>query len=279
MTHSPTPTELLALKTANAALLESKDSFCDMVATVVFALGSAQLLQSPETAGELVSLRTQVADLKSRWKDVGGIRRRRDQELRGRREFGDRMKQENADLRKALHEARKEVRAVRSWVSENTPFSGNVPGQVLRTLAWLRETSDIYQAWHRDDQVKGRKRLGELITARRRSDRLRLALKSAGRGRAALRARVAELEAERMAGWARYLSADERSSFLAELTVAASGMDETWAVENVRTVLAVWRGAADEGRVRGRRPLEDPYVSPLHQDHRISHDLPEVPHA
>ncbi|MER5482984.1 hypothetical protein ABT024_07170 [Streptomyces sp. NPDC002812] len=58
MTHSPTPTELLALRTANAALLNSPDSFCDMVATVVFALGSAQLLQSPETAAELARLRT-----------------------------------------------------------------------------------------------------------------------------------------------------------------------------------------------------------------------------
>lgn len=59
MTHSPTPTELLALRTANAALLESRDSFCDMVATVVFALGSAQLLQSPETAAELARLRAE----------------------------------------------------------------------------------------------------------------------------------------------------------------------------------------------------------------------------
>lgn len=58
MTHSPTPTELLALRTANAALLNSPDSFCDMVSTVVFALGSAQLLQSPETAAELSRLRS-----------------------------------------------------------------------------------------------------------------------------------------------------------------------------------------------------------------------------
>lgn len=65
MTHSPTPTERLALKTANAALLESNDSFCDLVATVVFALGSAQLLQSPETAAELAALRAEVAGLKA----------------------------------------------------------------------------------------------------------------------------------------------------------------------------------------------------------------------
>ncbi|MGW6566482.1 hypothetical protein [Streptomyces sp. NPDC054975] len=63
--NSPTPTEKLALKTANAALLESKDAYCDMVATVVFALGSAQLLQSPETAAELATLRTRVNELEA----------------------------------------------------------------------------------------------------------------------------------------------------------------------------------------------------------------------
>lgn len=57
MTYSPTPTERLALKTANAALLNSLDPWCDIVSTVVFALGSAQLLQSPETATELERLR------------------------------------------------------------------------------------------------------------------------------------------------------------------------------------------------------------------------------
>lgn len=62
MTHSPTPTELLALRTANAALLNSRDASYDFAATIVFALGSAQLLQSPETAAELVRLRAQVAE-------------------------------------------------------------------------------------------------------------------------------------------------------------------------------------------------------------------------
>ena len=68
MTHSPTPTERLALKTANAALLESNDGFCDLVATVVFALSSAQLLQSPETAAETERLRAE-AEAAIRWID------------------------------------------------------------------------------------------------------------------------------------------------------------------------------------------------------------------
>lgn len=64
MTHSPTQTELLALKTANAALL-TQDSSYDFAATIVFALGSAQLLQSPESAAELARLRARVAALEA----------------------------------------------------------------------------------------------------------------------------------------------------------------------------------------------------------------------
>ena len=64
MTNSPTPAERLALKTANAAL-ESPDASYDLVSTIVFALGSAQLLQSPETAAELVELRERVAELEA----------------------------------------------------------------------------------------------------------------------------------------------------------------------------------------------------------------------
>lgn len=121
-----------------------------------------------------------------------------------------------------------------------------------------------------------RARLAELESERHVTNE---ALSDAAEALRAGRDRIAELETERKAGWARYLSADERSSFLAELTVAASGMDETWAVDNVRTVLAVWRGAADEGKARGRRPLEDPHDSPLHHPYLVGRDLPEYPHA
>ncbi|MFJ6935731.1 hypothetical protein [Streptomyces sp. NPDC101132] len=56
MTHSPTAAELAALKVAHAAE-STRDASYDLVSTVVFALGSAQLLQSPETAAELARLR------------------------------------------------------------------------------------------------------------------------------------------------------------------------------------------------------------------------------
>ena len=49
MTSSPSPSELLAIRTANAALLNSPDASVDMVATIVFALGAAGLLASEET--------------------------------------------------------------------------------------------------------------------------------------------------------------------------------------------------------------------------------------
>jgi len=65
MTHSPTPAELLAIRTGNAALLNSPDSTCDIVSTIVFALGSACLLRSPETADEVKRLRARVAELEA----------------------------------------------------------------------------------------------------------------------------------------------------------------------------------------------------------------------
>lgn len=62
MTTSPTSAERAALKVAQAATM-TPDASYDLVSAVVFALGSAQLLQSPETAAELEKLREQVARL------------------------------------------------------------------------------------------------------------------------------------------------------------------------------------------------------------------------
>lgn len=54
-TPSPTPAERAALRVAQAATM-TPDASYDLVSTVVFALSSAQLLQSPETAAELARL-------------------------------------------------------------------------------------------------------------------------------------------------------------------------------------------------------------------------------
>ncbi|TMU98055.1 hypothetical protein [Streptomyces sp. DASNCL29] len=57
MTASPTPAEQAALKVAHAVPLESKNPGYSLIDQIVFALGSAQLLQSPETGVELDHLR------------------------------------------------------------------------------------------------------------------------------------------------------------------------------------------------------------------------------
>lgn len=54
--------ERAALPVARAAL-ESRASAYGVADTIVFALGGAQLLQSPETAAELAALRVRVAEL------------------------------------------------------------------------------------------------------------------------------------------------------------------------------------------------------------------------
>ncbi|MER8158111.1 hypothetical protein [Streptomyces sp. NPDC094472] len=62
MTTSPTPAERAALKVAQAAT-STPDASYDLVSAIVFALGSAQLLQSPETAAELEQLRARAAEV------------------------------------------------------------------------------------------------------------------------------------------------------------------------------------------------------------------------
>ncbi|WP_143670443.1 hypothetical protein [Streptomyces antimycoticus] len=57
MTTSPTPAERAALRVAHAVPLESKNPGYSLIDQIVFALGSAQLLQPPEMAAELEQLR------------------------------------------------------------------------------------------------------------------------------------------------------------------------------------------------------------------------------
>lgn len=222
MTHSPTPTELLALRTANAALLESRDSFCDMVATVVFALGSAQLLQSPETAAELAQLRAQASRLPLDDERMAVIRRRR------------------------TH-----CEAARFETEDERPVHVWGPSQYPGRDMCQRCTTE--RAWAEDVNADEVVLLAEV-------DRLR--------------ARVAELEAER-----------------AGLVAARDAQIIAWLGKKAREYGNSNREARDKAEAVGRmadklsrnavpvRHFEDSYVSPLHQDHKISHDLPEVPHA
>lgn len=72
MSARVSPAERAALPVARAAL-ESRASAYGVSDAIVFALGSAGLLQSPETAAELVRLRKRVAELETAARAGAGI--------------------------------------------------------------------------------------------------------------------------------------------------------------------------------------------------------------
>lgn len=61
-TTSPTPAELAALRVAQAAAATPDGSY-DLVSSIVFALGRAGVLQTPETAADADRLRARIAEL------------------------------------------------------------------------------------------------------------------------------------------------------------------------------------------------------------------------
>ncbi|MGW7435657.1 hypothetical protein [Streptomyces sp. NPDC054849] len=203
MTHSPTPTELLALKTAHAAEA-SKDASYDLVSTIVFALGSAQLLQSPETAAEL-----------------------------------SRLVQDRAQWRTRYYEESRTY-----WDAELPPG-----GECCADCNQPVESEPC--AEHHPATVAAR-----LVEENAR-----------------LRARVAELEAERST-----LVADRDAQIVAWLGKKAREYRSTRSREHAAQAEVLER-MADKVRRGAVRPLEDPHDSPLHHTYRLGHDLPEVPHA
>lgn len=253
MTHSPTPTELAALKVANAALLESRDSFCDMVATVVFALGSAQLLQSPETAAELARLRA-------------GLSPEREEEIRNRRldevTAGPWLVADGVQGRPVVYVEKP---------------GGGFPGRVLLTAVTASEADVQFVASARrsvpellDEAVRLRARVAELEAERHTTNE---ALSDAAEQLRRDRDRIAELETD-----LRTVVANRDREIVAWLGKKSReyGTSNREARDKAE---AVWRMADKLRRGAVRQPHEDGYVSPLHQDHKISHDLPEVPHA
>lgn len=101
-------------------------------------------------------------------------------EVRGRKAYGDRLRSENQALTLELHEARKELSQIKRWVSENTPYDGRRPGQVVRTLVCLNELRENAESSVREDAE----------TLRRLRDRLRKSQSEVER----LREQVAETE-------------------------------------------------------------------------------------
>ncbi|MFD7978850.1 hypothetical protein [Streptomyces sp. NPDC059071] len=159
------------------------------------ALESACLLQSPESAAEQVELRETLERRTELLRDVQKIARNRTAEARGRQAYGDRLKAENAEMQAELHETRKEVRAIRSWISENTPFSGAVPGQVLRTLAWLHGSYHSYRSQVEKQYAKDQETLAQLRQLERQISELESERHSTNEALSKAVERLAELEA------------------------------------------------------------------------------------
>ncbi|MFD9569931.1 hypothetical protein ACFWBI_08815 [Streptomyces sp. NPDC059982] len=261
MTHSPTPTELLALRTANAALL-TQDSAYDFAATIVFALGSAQLLQSPETAAELARLRllqnAQPAELSEAQVDALA-------------DAGNR----------ALNDHYHEDLCLCSAWPESCVSSGNYFAGAWDTAAFGIGMAAVIGVWESmrapaeaDELARLRARVAALETERHETN---AALSDAAEALRADRDRIAELE-----------TVQARPAPL--LYRDAHG--DTWRAEGETLTLAATKAG---GPVVGRPwtephtdvardfgplvSLEDPHDSLLHHTYRLGHDLPEIPHA
>lgn len=147
MTHSPTPTELLALKTAHAAT-SSKDASYDLVSTVVFALGSAQLLQSPETAAELARLAAANAAHQR-----NAERRAAENEALERRARA--LQEENAELTAHVEFRMKDIKRLRARVAELEAERGTlVAARDDQIIAWLGKKAREYGTSNREARDK-----------------------------------------------------------------------------------------------------------------------------
>lgn len=180
---------------AAAVLLAAVKQGKTLPVSWAYALESACLLQSPESAAEQVELRDTLAKRTELLRDVQAIARRRFAEATGRKAYGDRLKAENAEMQAELHETRKEVRAIRSWVSENTPFSGAVPGQVLRTLAWLHGSYHSYRSQVEKQYAKDQETLAQLRKLEERIAELEAERHSTNEALSDAMVRIAELKA------------------------------------------------------------------------------------
>ncbi|MFD4740559.1 hypothetical protein ACFWNQ_24825 [Streptomyces virginiae] len=137
-----------------------------------------------------------------------------------------------------------------------------------QSLAYGLEAAGLLQSPESAAELDRLSRLAESL--HQRVDHQREG-KARWRARAELaEARVTELEAERGA-----VVADRDAQIIAWLGKKAREYG-TSNRESRDKAEAVGRMADKLSRGAVRRPHEDGYVSPLHQDHTISHDLPEV---
>ncbi|MFD9369613.1 hypothetical protein ACFWA6_18240 [Streptomyces sp. NPDC060020] len=260
MTLSPTPEERAALKVANAALLNSPDAFCDMVATVVFALGGAQLLQSPETAAELARLRAEMTAAVE-WIDChtpqpttvpGAVVR----VLAGLDAECRRREAERTELWE-------QIERLRARVSElEAAAYGDAPVRLLEPVS---------QIGHLHECVAAQKH---------RADTLNWICKEQRARANAAEARVAELEAERTRPAPVLDTTAIAASELVRadhFTEAARLLEDTDRDDDAVNLLDLVADGIRELAVERRASVEDPHDSPLHHEYRLGHDLPEVP--
>lgn len=215
-------------------------------ASLAYALESAQLLQSPESAAELERLRRRVAELETsaRGCDGEGCVLPHSSWCTRAREFA------------AQHS---ECTCGEPWKDTPQTHAGH---------CWLLSPPDDELEWHRNRVAELLARVAELeVDLNARGEDLAAAV--AGWGRA--RSRVAELEAANSS-----LIANRDAQIIAWLGKKAREYG-TSNRENRAKAEAVARMADKLSRGAVRQPLEDPHDSPLHHDYRLGHDLPEIP--
>ncbi|MGY6019529.1 hypothetical protein [Streptomyces spinosirectus] len=134
---------LTAKKVIDGAWLNG--SSYDLASQAAFALEDAQLLQSPETAAEHEKTRTDLEKRTSLLLEVQRMCRQRGKEIKGRKTYGDRLKESNAALAAGLHKARTYTRAVEELLAKQTPFRPQTQEATLLAIKWLRESLDNYR--------------------------------------------------------------------------------------------------------------------------------------
>ncbi|MFE3578770.1 hypothetical protein [Streptomyces vinaceus] len=232
-------------------------------ASLAYALESAQLLQSPETAAERATLLEQVTGLVAQ---RDRLRARVAERTPGLTEQAALLAEMIGDVQparvtvllslgEAVRDQREHDHSQREdWYCTNlVAFMGERMGPVLRRLLNSEAKAAQLAA-----------RVAELETERHGTNE---ALSDAAEQLRADRDRIATLEAERSS-----LVAD-RDAQIVEWLGKKSREYGTSNREARAKAEAVWR-MADKLSRGAVRPLEDPHDSPLHHTYRLGHDLP-----
>ncbi|MFB6809462.1 hypothetical protein [Streptomyces sp. NPDC056387] len=220
---------------------------------LAYALESAQLLQSPESAAELARLRAQVAEQTPGLTEQAALLAEMIGDVQPARvtvllSLGEAVR----DQREHDHSQRED------WHCTNlVAFMGERMGPVLRRLLNSEAKAAQLSA-----------RVAELEAERHATNE---ALSDAAEQLRRDRDRIATLEAERTD-----LVADRDAQIVEWLGKKSREYGSSNREARAKSE-AVWRMADKLSRGAVRRPHEDGYVSPLDHDYRVGRELPEVP--